>query len=51
MDLILPDEHKENKFRYSKKELDWCKKNEKYIWQYIVDNELYEKNSKNKLFL
>lgn len=47
MDLILPDEHKENKFRYSKKELDWCQKNEKYIWQYIVDNELlYEKNSK-----
>ena len=47
MDLILPDEQKENKFRYTKKELDWCQKNEKYIWQYIVDNELlYEKNSK-----
>jgi hypothetical protein len=47
MDLILPDEQKENKFRYTKKELDWCQKNEKYIWQYIVDQELlYEKNTK-----
>jgi hypothetical protein len=52
MELILPDEQKENKFRYSKKELDWCQKNEKYIWQYIIDRELlYEKKcKKNKLF-
>ena len=28
MGLILPDEQRENKFRYSKKELDWCQKNE-----------------------
>ena len=47
MELILPDEEKENKFRYSKKELDWCQRNEKYIWQSIIDNELlYEKNQK-----
>tara|TARA_Y100000768_G_scaffold373316_1_gene341811 strand:- start:84 stop:896 length:813 start_codon:yes stop_codon:yes gene_type:complete len=47
MGLVLPDEQIENKFRYSKKELDWCQKNEKYIWQYIIDNELlYEKNPK-----
>ena len=47
MDLILPDEQKENKFRYTEKELDWCQKNEKYIWQYIVDHELlYEKTPK-----
>jgi len=47
MELILPDEQKENKFRYTEKELDWCQKNEKYIWQYIIDHELlYEKNPK-----
>ena len=47
MELILPNQQKENKFRYSKKELNWCQKNEKYIWQYIVDHELlYEKNAK-----
>jgi hypothetical protein len=47
MELILPHQQKENKFRYSKKELDWCQKNEKYIWQYIVDQELlYEKDAK-----
>jgi len=45
VDLILPDQDEENKFRYSKNELDWCKKNEVYIWQYIIDNKLlYEKD-------
>ena len=45
MDLVLPDEEAENKFRYNKKELKWCEENEKYIWQYIIDHELlYEKD-------
>ena len=45
IDLILPNEEEENKFRYSKNELEWCKKNERYIWQYIIDNKLlYEKD-------
>ena len=45
MNLILPDEDPENKFRYNKDELEWCVNNEKYIWQYIIDKEiLYEKN-------
>ncbi len=45
MDLVLPDEESENKFRYNKKELKWCEENEKYIWQYIIDHELlYEKD-------
>ena len=45
MDLVLPDEESENKFRYNKKELKWCEENEKYMWQYIIDHELlYEKD-------
>lgn len=47
MDLLLPDEDSENKFRYNKNELKWCEENEKYIWQYIIDHELlYEKDFK-----
>ena len=45
MDLLLPDEAPENKFRYNKSESKWCEENEKYIWQYIVDQGiLYEKD-------
>ena len=45
MNLLLPDEDPENKFRYNKSELKWCDENEKYIWQYIIDQEiLYEKD-------
>ena len=45
MNLLLPDEDPENKFRYNKSELKWCEENEKYIWQYIIDQEiLYEKD-------
>ena len=45
IDLIIPDEEEENKFRYSKNELEWCKKNETYIWQHIIDKKLlYEKD-------
>ena len=53
MDLILPDEDPENKFRYNASELKWCGQNEKYIWQHIIDEELlYEKDLKkiNSLF-
>jgi hypothetical protein len=47
MDLILPDEDPENKFRYNTNELKWCGQNEKYIWQHIIDEELlYEKDLK-----
>ena len=45
MYLLLPDEDPENKFRYNQSELKWCEENEKYIWQYIIDQEiLYEKD-------
>jgi hypothetical protein len=45
MQLILPEQAEENKFRYSSDEIKWCKTNETYIWQYIIDNNLlYEKD-------
>jgi hypothetical protein len=52
MKLILPDEAEENKFRYSKDELNWCEQHENDIWQYIIDNKLlYEKDpSKINIF-
>ncbi len=40
MDIILPFENEENKFRYSADELEWCKENEEYIWRFIVDEKL-----------
>ena len=52
MNLILPNEDDENKFRYSKEEINWCNINEEYIWKYIIDNNLlFEKDpSKTNLF-
>jgi len=45
LELILPQEEEENKFRYSKQELKWCEENETNIWRYIIDNKLlYEKD-------
>ena len=45
MNLLLPNEDPENKFRYNQSELKWCEENEKYIWQYIIDQGiLYEKD-------
>ena len=40
MDKILPFESDENKFRYNKDELNWCKENEEYIWRFIIDEKL-----------
>ena len=40
MDKILPFESDENKFRYTKDELNWCKENEEYIWRFIIDEKL-----------
>ena len=45
IDLILPMEERENTFRYTRAELDWCENHEEEIWKTLVDNSLlYEKD-------
>ena len=44
---MIPESPEHIIMTYSKNELDWCKKNENNIWEYIVDQEiLYSKNTK-----
>ena len=49
MTLILPDDAEENKFRYSKEELDWCIANESSIWHFIIDNKLLYSKDASKI--
>lgn len=40
LDVILPEYSNAEKLRYSKTQFDWCKKNEKKIWAYFIDQDL-----------
>lgn len=46
LDKVLPHTSDSLKIHYSQKQLDWCKKNEQFIWQYFIRNSLlYKKKS------
>ena len=42
-DLLLPNEKDEIKISYSSEEIDWVADNERFIWQYFIENELLYK--------
>lgn len=44
LDKVLPNTPDSIKIHYSQKQLDWCHKNEQFIWQYFVRNDLLYKN-------
>jgi len=45
IDKMLPESAMEDKFRFSKAEMNWVKENEASIWQYIVHEDLlFSKN-------
>lgn len=47
LDAITPTKSLETKFAYTKKELDWCEKNERFIFQNLIEFELlYSHNIK-----
>lgn len=47
-EAMLPNELPELKFGYTAKDLDWCKANEKFIYDKLVEkNIIYTKNQKN----
>lgn len=49
-DLLLPSLQDEIKISYTTTEIEWAKANERFIWQYFVENELlYKTNSSNFL--
>ncbi|MCC7333181.1 MAG: gliding motility lipoprotein GldB [Flavobacteriales bacterium] len=47
LDLLMPSESDELKIGYTNQQVEWCYNNEKQIWFYFVDNELfYTKDTK-----
>jgi hypothetical protein len=40
IDKMLPESTMEDKFRFSKAQMDWVEENETGIWKYIVNNDL-----------
>lgn len=46
MDAMMPEVHDSLKIGYSKKQLDWCKKNEAEMWGYLVEHKLIFSNQR-----
>lgn len=40
LDQVLPDTPDSLKIQYSSVQLDWCKQNERFIWQFFIQNNL-----------
>lgn len=40
IDMMLPDNNLEDKFRFSKDQMNWILNNELNIWSYFIDNDL-----------
>lgn len=47
IDAMMPEVSDTIKFRYSKKQVDWCKENESKIWAFFIDNKLLYSKDKN----
>lgn len=41
LDMLTPYDEEFVKIGYTKEQLDWCENNEKQVWFYFVDNELF----------
>ena len=48
-DLLLPTLSDEIKISYTQKELNWSRENERYVWQYFIENELLYKTQPSYL--
>tara|TARA_B100000767_G_scaffold41714_1_gene35377 strand:+ start:15381 stop:16367 length:987 start_codon:yes stop_codon:yes gene_type:complete len=48
-DLLMPSELDKIKISYSNTEIDWVRNNERYIWQYFIENELLYKTQSSLL--
>lgn len=40
LDQVLPDTPDSLKIQYTTRQLEWCKQNERFIWQYFIQNNL-----------
>lgn len=40
LDMVMPEAADTLKIGYTQEQLDWCRENEQYIWQYFVQNAL-----------
>ena len=48
-DILLPDTADEIKISYTENEMNWVKENERFIWQYFIENELLYKTQSSYL--
>ncbi|HNW89648.1 MAG TPA: DUF2268 domain-containing putative Zn-dependent protease [Bacteroidales bacterium] len=54
VDAMMPEVNDTIKFKYSKKQLDWCYDNESKMWAFFIDNKLLytkDNNAFNKFFV
>ena len=49
MDALLPEAPDTLKWGYTKEKLEWCKKNEKEVWLYMVDQKLLFSSSRKEI--
>lgn len=47
-DALMPQAHDTLKIKYSPEQLLWCKKSEKQLWAFIIENELLFSGRQNK---
>lgn len=49
MDEVMPKAPDSIKIGFTQKQLQWCKENEEYIWQYLVQNNLLYESDMQKI--
>lgn len=49
LDKVMPQAPDSVKIGYTQKQLQWCKENEQYIWQYFVQNNLLYEGDMQKI--
>jgi len=49
IDVMMPESDDTVKFKYSKKQLDWCYENEAKIWAFFIENKLLYSKDNNAI--
>jgi len=49
IDVMMPEVSDTIKFKYSKKQLDWCTENESNMWAFFIDNKLLYSKDNNAI--
>lgn len=47
MDAMMPEAHDSLKIRYSKAQLEWCEKQQRHVWGYLISNNMLFSSDQN----